>query len=767
MEPSSGTALARLVLVAFVALGLWALARYETFRPPVLPASASPTLFSAARAEAVLARILGPEHPHPVSSDENGAVRERILREYAALGVPAKTFRSLGCRLNKKYGELACATVTDVLAQVRPGNGKAIVMLSHYDSVPAGPGASDDESGTASVIESARALKAESDAGVHPILAVNTDGEEFGLLGAAAFLDNRQLKSLVGAVVNVEARGDQGPSLLFQTSPGDGPLIDLYARSVRAYATSSLFAVIYKLLPNDTDLTLFIHDGFLSWNFAFSDRVAHYHTPLDRRENLDPQTLQMQGENLLGVARGLSHTDFGALKGGDDIYISILGRWLPRLPATWALPLSLIAFVALSVLAFVGRREPAPIRRWLTGFAIFPLVIVLAAAAGWTLHTIACLVSGEPDPSYAYPSSLRLALALGVFAAALLVARMGDVRTTALASWIWMAFLAVVSSALLPGLSPFFLFPILVAVPVLAALVLWSKEWQRLPIQIVLLIGALPSLLIWLSLVAAGETINGLALHQIFTVPSAIALATVAPLLTSRGLTQRVWGVACAGLFSASLGLAVVAGLQPAYSAIKPQRLSINYVEDAASRRSFWMADANAPLPQSLRAAADFSKSPVRPYAFAFQNAYVAPAGERRFTPPTATVSSGRASAGMRHVSLAIHGSPSADQIILAVPKNAELKMIEIGGKHFEVPKEWSASPLPFNFIACFSRDCAGETIGFDLTSAGSINVLISEIRYGLPPGGAKLTGARPKSAIASQNGDTTVLINDFNLPGT
>src|SRR4029077_3722028 len=141
---------------------------------------------------------------------ENGAVRERILREYAALGVPAKTFRSLGCRLNKKYGELASATVTDVLAQVRPGNGKAIVMLSHYDSVPAGPGASDDESGTASIVESVRALKARHASGLHPILAVNTDGEEFGLLGAAAFLDNPLLRARVGAVVNVEARGNRG-----------------------------------------------------------------------------------------------------------------------------------------------------------------------------------------------------------------------------------------------------------------------------------------------------------------------------------------------------------------------------------------------------------------------------------------------------------------------------------------------------------------------------------------------------------------------------
>ena len=45
----------------------------------------------------------------------------------------------------------------------------------------------------------------------------------------------------IGAVINVEARGNQGPSYLFQTSAGDGRLIDLYARAVPHYA--AIFAL--------------------------------------------------------------------------------------------------------------------------------------------------------------------------------------------------------------------------------------------------------------------------------------------------------------------------------------------------------------------------------------------------------------------------------------------------------------------------------------------------------------------------------------------
>ena len=42
---------------------------------------------------------------------------------------------------------------------------------------------------------------------------------------------------------------------------GDGPLVDLYAKSFPRYATGSLFNVVYRALPNDTDLTVFLRHG--------------------------------------------------------------------------------------------------------------------------------------------------------------------------------------------------------------------------------------------------------------------------------------------------------------------------------------------------------------------------------------------------------------------------------------------------------------------------------------------------------------------------
>jgi hypothetical protein len=271
MVSDNVSAVLRVVVLAAVALGIWFLSNYESQPHWQNYAAKGPTEFSEARADAALGRILGPKQsPDPVSSDNNAAVRANIIKEFAALGVKTTTYTAFTCNAWRGFSYIACATVTDIIADVVPGQGKAIVMLAHYDSVPAGPGASDDKSGVVTILETVRALKARGAASKHPVIAVITDGEEAGLLGANAFLQNPALKARVGVVVNVEARGTRGQSLLFQTSPGDGRLIDLYAHSVPVMATSSLYAEIYKFLPNDTDLTLFIRDGFPSFNFAIT-----------------------------------------------------------------------------------------------------------------------------------------------------------------------------------------------------------------------------------------------------------------------------------------------------------------------------------------------------------------------------------------------------------------------------------------------------------------------------------------------------------------
>lgn len=753
--------LLRIVVLAALGLGFWALARYGTAMPMALPETAPANAFSVGRAESVLARILGPEIPHPVSTEENERVRERILREYGALGIATSTYKGFGCRLNKRSPFLACATVTDVIANVRPGAGRAIVMLSHLDSVPAGPGAADDEADTAAIIESARAIGAANDPSLHPILAVNTDGEEADLLGAAAFLDNPVLKGHVGAVVNVEARGNQGPSLLFQMSPGDGPLLDVYAKTAPTYATSSLTEVIYKMLPNDTDLTIFIEDGFPSWNFAFNGNVAHYHTSLDRRANLDPASVQMQGESLLGVVRGLEVTKYKDLRGADAIYVSILGRWLPRLPASWAMPLSLLVLIVL-VLALVLSRRADQGGGWWAAFLIVPVAVIAGAVAGMILHEVAVLVSGQPDPSYAYPSMLRAALAFGVLAVTVMVARLADIRAATFGVWLWMAGLSLLTSVLLTGLSPYFLFPLLVAAPVLLVASLLKLDLRSVAGQIVLAAAAVPQLLIWLSLVHLGESIQGLYLNEVFTVPAVFGLVTLVPILVAKDAPRGAWAAATGVLTVVALGLAVVAGFEPAFSKIAPQRLSIDYVEDAAEHRAYFAAEtgwpAVAPLPASVRRAANFGARPERLVVFG-SAAYVAPAGPSHFAPPTAHVEV-TAAGTVRRVTIALHASPKTNQLFLAIPKDAQLKTIMLDEKRFEVPAAWSRSASPYDAIACFSSDCADKTVVLELASKAKVKIVLGEVRFGLPPEAQKLVAARPDTAVQSQNGDTTILLN-------
>ena len=70
----------------------------------------------------------------------------------------------------------------------------------------------------------------------------------------SAFVKDARWRDRVGVVINVEARGSAGQSLLFQTSAGDARADrSLCAIARRAAATSSLYGEIYKFLPNDTD----------------------------------------------------------------------------------------------------------------------------------------------------------------------------------------------------------------------------------------------------------------------------------------------------------------------------------------------------------------------------------------------------------------------------------------------------------------------------------------------------------------------------------
>ena len=197
-------------LVLFVAICGITLFRY---RPsPAKPADAPPSQFSAGRARSVLFQLVGDALPHPVGSAEDAAVRGRIVEILTNLGYQPEIQPGFGCN---EWG--SCGSVMNIAARVEGTDpGEAVLLVAHYDSVPAGPGASDDGMGVATVLEVARILKTLMPSR-HPIILLITDGEEAGMLGADVFVKSHRWAPEVKVAVNIEARGTSGPSLMFET----------------------------------------------------------------------------------------------------------------------------------------------------------------------------------------------------------------------------------------------------------------------------------------------------------------------------------------------------------------------------------------------------------------------------------------------------------------------------------------------------------------------------------------------------------------------
>ncbi|MBA2590445.1 MAG: M28 family peptidase [Alphaproteobacteria bacterium] len=719
--------------LGLLAAAIWLLSVFGQSRPDALGLDAPVTAFSAARADAVLGRVLGDQAPHPAGSAAAEAVRTRILKELTAMGVHADTQTGMSCYSQKRWDNIPCGTVTNIIAGVSPGAGKEILLMAHSDSVAAGPGAGDDGAGVAILLESVRALKARGieGGGKHPVIAVFTDGEEPGMVGASLYLRDSLRRAQVGAIVNVEARGNQGPSYLFQTSAGNGKLIELYGQHVKQYATSSLYGEIYKYMPNDTDLTPMLATGALAYNFAFVGNVAQYHTPLDRRENIDPRSLQQQGDAALELTEALSHAELASLHGPDAIYLDVLGRWLPRLSTVWALPLSITAFAVIALAGLLmrrGRRDlPPPVLPAL----LSPVLLVAGAAGmGFVLHGLAAWIGSQPDPSYAHPAWLRLSLGLGVFAVALLAAR----GAAAIACWLWFAALAIACSVFAPGLTPYFLFPSLVAAPLLLMTVHGGRGFA-------LMVSALAALIVWIGLAASGEITMGLKTHALFTVSAAFGLLALLPLLGK----AKGWGWAFAASLLLALGLSVAAGLQPAFSPAAPQRLNLHYAE--IDGKAAWLADPVTQLPDSLRKAANFS---ARPQLF-FEEGYVATAGAARNAAPTAVVT-------RRGDEVMLDLNADADAIMLVVPAKARLQALTIGDVTLPVSERRI-------LIDCVTSDCGHAHMTLRLGSPEAANLFLVVRRRGLPADGAKLLRARPADATATHGGDSTLLAAKIAIP--
>ncbi len=98
----------------------------------------------------------------------------------------------------------------NLVAEAIGSSPQTIVVMAHRDDEGTGQGANDNASGTAALVELARAYSNRVTP-AHTIVFLSTDGGAFGGLGAAQFLEHAPERDNVIAVVNLDAIAGHGP----------------------------------------------------------------------------------------------------------------------------------------------------------------------------------------------------------------------------------------------------------------------------------------------------------------------------------------------------------------------------------------------------------------------------------------------------------------------------------------------------------------------------------------------------------------------------
>jgi hypothetical protein len=293
--------------------------------------------------------------PHYVGSKNHEEVAQYLLKELQELGL--ETSIQEGFTLSD-WGNLVQSK--NLLARIKgTDSSKALLLLSHYDSAPHSYslGASDAGSGVATILESVRTFLYNKTAHKNDIIILFTDAEELGLNGAALFVTKHQWAKEVGVVLNFEARGSSGPSyMLMETNGGNAGLVNEFAAAkVPLPASNSLMYSIYKMLPNDTDLTVFREQGNIQgYNFAFIDDHFNYHTAQDDSKHLNKKTLEHQGTYLMPLLQYFANANFESTVSKEDYAYFTIPFTFISYPFSWILPMVLIAIGLFVLFVFVG-----------------------------------------------------------------------------------------------------------------------------------------------------------------------------------------------------------------------------------------------------------------------------------------------------------------------------------------------------------------------------------------------------------------------------
>lgn len=641
--------------------------------------------FSAERAFVHVQRIGLTEHP--AGSAAAAEVRDYIAATLTGLGLDPRVREGIG-GTSELGGQYGMADTRNVVARI-PGTAPTgtLILMAHYDSVQVSHGGNDDGAGVSTLLETARALSA-GPAPTNDVVLLFTDAEEACLCGAESFVTNDPLAAGRAVVLNVESRGSTGPSVMFETSPGNADLVSLYGSAVEQPVATSLAVEVYRILPNNTDFTPFLDAGrFTGLNSAYIDGSGVYHAPEDTPQSMDRASLQHEGDNALALTRALAAADLAALSvpaAGDATYFPTLGM-LVRYPGWLVWPLAIGALLTVLAAAWLAvRRSLAGPLRLLggLGLAVVPLLAAPLVAQGfWALLVLL-------RPGYAnmldpwWPGWFRAAV---VALVALVVLAWFGLLRRRIGPWPLiigalgvLSLLGVLMAAVVPGGSYLAALPALAGSLAVVATLAWPGFWVR--IGTCLLAGAVAVAIlaptVYLFFPALGLATGAAA--ALFAVMLALSLLPVLDLLypdrpqsAPNGPARprhRLWSAvpaltaAGAALVFTGIGLRV-----DHFDADHPDPAELAYVLDSDIGQARWVSTDTHPGEWVSQYVTE-PGTPADTFGLIHGSVTVGPAQPADLPPPQVTVVDDTTSGDTRTVILKVTPQRNARLIYLGLP---------------------------------------------------------------------------------------------------
>lgn len=440
----------------------------------IKPNTVSQDEFSAERAFQHVQNIS--TYPHPIGSNEIVLVRNYIISEIENLGLSPQ-FQNTKAPDYFRINNDEPVDILNIFVTI-PGSNPtgSIVLAGHYDTVPISPGANDNSAAVATLLETAKCL-INSQTLQNDVIILFTDAEEPGQFrwGARYFIENFDSIDDIRLVLNFEALGNTGPSIMFETGPGNDWLIEGLASGTSNPVAFSFMSDLYRLIAKGgTDFVAFEETGINGLNFAYSFSRTGYHTALDNIESLDQSSLQHHGEYALDLTRyfgniNLEQESSGIGESTDYVYQSVSGMNIVKYPTSWTVPLAFLSGLLLILLMIIAfKKTLVTIGGLLLGFLVFLAevfgITILLTLGWWGIDALHLAFGTVVEPTFKahllFVGFLVLTMVMMLLIRIWFFKRIGFLGFTLGAIILWWL-LTLLASLYLPGFSLLFVWPLL------------------------------------------------------------------------------------------------------------------------------------------------------------------------------------------------------------------------------------------------------------------------------------------------------------------